>query len=117
MKFNHGLSFSVNMSTEKAFANIFGYLLEDSGASFLAKFPVVAGLAWTGRGRGGEIEGKERMVHQELLLSLSPTLPDYVDMIMLPDGSDNTLINLVSFLYCGRYMDVHYTTVINYVWI
>jgi hypothetical protein len=82
---------------------VFGYLLDDPNSGHLAKFPLVAGSSWTGRGGGGEQEGVERMIHRELLGALAPKLPSYVDQLMLPEEDDCMLRNISTLLYSGRY--------------
>ena len=77
------------------------YLLESEGAGHLATFPIVAGLMWTGRGGGGEKEGIERMAHPLLLHRVDFDI-GLVDMIMMPDGDDETLANFLAILYTGR---------------
>ena len=78
------------------------YLLSDLGAAHLATFPLVAGPQWSGRGGGGELVGKERMVHPLLLQRMDLNIPVEVDMLMFPDGSEETLINMQKWLYTGR---------------
>ena len=78
------------------------YLVTNHGASHLATFPIVAGLMWTGRGGGGELVGTERMVHPLLLHRVDLDIGG-VDMIMIPEGDDETNTNLLSMLYTGRY--------------
>ena len=77
------------------------YLVNNHESSHLATFPIVAGLAWTGRGGGGEKKGIERMVHSLLLHRVDLDIGDG-DMLMLPEGDDETTTNLISMLYTGR---------------
>ena len=88
----------MNQAEAHVFNTIFGYLRNNYGASYLAKFSVVTGPAWEGRDNGGEGEyGEERMVHRELLQSMAPFLPPEVDQIILPEDSKDILHNLTPF--------------------
>ena len=82
------------------------YLLNTRGAAGLANFSLVAGLQWTGPGGGGEMEGIERMVPRLLLQRVDfPAMSTSFmegDMLMFPDGDDQTLRNFLRFLYHGR---------------
>ena len=82
------------------------YILNSETSHFLAKFPIVVGKGWTGEGGGGEHDGWMRNVHVELLHSTAPSLPEYGDMIMYPEGDSKTLSNLTSVLYSGKYVQL-----------
>ena len=69
--------------------HIFAYLRCDHGAVNLAKMPVVICDG------GGA-------VHKELLRALSPSLSDQFDMIVIPEGDQDTLRHLMAFIYTGR---------------
>ena len=72
-----------------AFNNVFSYLRCDSGAGNLAKMPVVFCDG------GGAI-------HKKLLRALAPSFSEQFDMIVIPEGDQDTLSDLLSFLYSGR---------------
>ena len=69
--------------------NLFNYLRCSHGAAKLAKLPVVVG------GGGGAI-------HRELLHALAPSFSEMCDMIVIPEGDEDTLRDLMSFIYSGR---------------
>ena len=76
-------------SDKIVYNNIFSYLRCDSGAGNLAKMPVAFCDG------GGAI-------HKELLRALAPSLSEQFDMIVIPEGDQDTLSDLLSFLYSGR---------------
>ena len=74
---------------------IFDYLCRDPGAHHSAKFSLYAGCG---------AEGVERPVHRAVLAALTPLVlqnPE-LDAIIIPDGTDDTLIELINYLYSGR---------------
>ena len=76
-------------SDKVVYNNIFTYLRCDHGAANLAKLPVVTG------DDGGT-------VHRELIHALTPSLSETFDMIVIPEGDEDTLRNLMGFMYSGR---------------
>ena len=79
---------------------VLAYLCEDRGAGKLAQFSVV-----TGSGVIGDFVGsgpRHRLVHRLMLCALAPSLPDYVDQLILPDTSADILDPIMTFLYDGR---------------
>ena len=74
---------------------IFDYLYRDPASHHFAKFSLYA---------GGSAEGVERPVHRAVLAALTPLVlqnPE-LDAIIIPDGTDSTLIQLIDYLYSGR---------------
>ena len=92
----------IHLKENKVGRDVREYLM--AGAPHLATFPLVAGLQWTGREGGGEHEGIERMMHPLLLQMLNLDFPAGCDMIMIPQGDDETLTNLLTFFYTGRWV-------------
>ena len=76
-------------SDKVAFNNVFSYLRCNSGAGNLAMMPVVFCDG------GGAI-------HKELLRALAPSFSEQFDMIVIPEGDQDTLSDLLSFIYSGR---------------
>ena len=76
-------------SDKIVYNNVFSYLRCDSGAGNLAKMPVAFCDG------GGAI-------HKELLRALAPSLSEQFDMIVIPEGDQDTLSDLLSFIYSGR---------------
>lgn len=75
---------------------LFEYLCQDPSAHHLAKFSLYAGSSAE--------EGVERPVHRAVLAALTPLVlqnPE-LDAIIIPDGTDDTLIQLLNYLYSGR---------------
>ena len=74
---------------------IFDYLCRDPGAHHSAKFSLYAGCG---------AEGVERPVHRAVLAALTPLVlqnPE-LDAIIIPNGTDSNLIQLIVYLYSGK---------------
>ena len=69
--------------------NVFSYLRCNSGAGNLAKMPVVF------------CDG-EGAIHKELLHALAPSFSEKFHMIVIPEGDQDTLSDLLSLIYSGR---------------
>ena len=76
---------------------IYQYLCNDRGAYHVANFPLIGGTVWS--------ERKEKNVHRDILNILAPLLCQDVhfDAIILPDSDDTDLVNILSFMYGGRW--------------
>ena len=75
---------------------LFNYFYRDPSAHHTAKFSLCAGSCAE--------EGVERPVHRAVLAALTPLVlqsPE-LDAIIIPDGTDSTLIQLIDYLYSGR---------------
>ena len=75
---------------------LFNYFYRDPSAHHTAKFSLYAGSSAE--------EGVERSIHRAVLAALTPLVlqdPE-LDAIIIPDGTDSTLIQLIDYLYSGR---------------
>ena len=75
---------------------LFNYFYQDPSAHHTARFSLYAGSSAE--------EGVERSIHSAVLAALTPLVlqnPE-LDAIIIPDGTDSTLIQLIDYLYSGR---------------
>ena len=76
--------------------SIFSYLCHDPEASRFAKLSLVSGSSWS--------QSSERMVHRAVLGALAPILikQQQVDMVIVPDATEDSLVNITELIYNGR---------------
>ena len=76
--------------------SIFSYLCHDPQASPFAKLSLVSGSSWS--------QSSERMVHRAVLGALAPILikQQQVDMVIVPDATEDSLVNITELIYTGR---------------
>ena len=76
--------------------SIFSYLCHDPEASRFAKLSLGSGSSWS--------QSSERMVHRAVLGALAPILikQQQVDMVIVPDATEDSLVNITELIYTGR---------------
>lgn len=82
----------------------------DKSGSFHANFPLVCGQFWAGVGvdlpselrEQGVTEGHQVLLPRTLLAAAFRGIPDYCDMIIFPEGGENTCSLIASIITTGR---------------
>jgi hypothetical protein len=90
-------------SLEAGPTGVLDFLVEDSASALLLDFTLEAG-DWAGG------NGYRRKAHSNLLLALSllrrlqTSSRNEVDSIVIPEGNDEMISDLISFVYSGRWV-------------
>ena len=76
--------------------SIFSYLCHDPEACRFAKLSLLSGSSWS--------QSSEMMLHRAVLGALAPIViqQQQVNMVIVPDATEDSLVNITEFVYTGR---------------